>query len=135
MGKLSILGNKRVEEFIKILKEKQLQEIESLNLPSQEAIIEMVDQNYGVAHLKKELAKLEEEIINKLGYDRNKVSRLSQYRPNYWEISPYAKEINKLTDQLINQPKREVEKKYKEKIEQLWFCETLEEAKEIVYGD
>lgn len=139
VGKLNILGNKRVEEFIKILKERQSQEIKSLNLPSEKDIIEMVDKEFGIAELRKELVTLEQEFIKRIGFKGNKygsrLGRLSEYKPDCWEDSLYAKRVEELTEQLIDKPKKEVEKKYKEKIERLWFCETLEEAKEVVYGD
>ncbi|AMQ66715.1 hypothetical protein FDG96_gp56 [Bacillus phage Mgbh1] len=138
MAKLSILGAQRVKALIEILNEKKEEEMKQVrdSLPSMSEVKRLADEKMGISHLSSELELLKgqmEKLSAKLNDAKGVEIRVridTNWRhPKYEEYTKVEEEIRR---ELIDSKLQEVERKYKDKENRLWLCETLEEAKEIV---
>lgn len=135
MGKLSILGAKRVEALQVILDQQCEQEINDLNAPIPKSSREkeqVVIDSYAKKNIdiQKLLAKYNDcidkirSVIEANAYRTNKLDIATLYNDLLYKQTPEYKKYLK--------HKEDITKKYNEKKNQLWLCETLEDAKQIV---
>ena len=136
MGKLSILGAHRVKALIDILKEKQTEEEATLQLPTADDVRRIAEREFGILEMREQLEEMNRiahQLAKKLetvtGFTMNASLSLYSYRNN---VTDFNKRWTELKKELIEQPRKEIKEKYKEKENRLWLCETLEEAKKIV---
>lgn len=140
MGKLNVLGAQRVKALTEILQEKRAQELRDLKLPTETSLIIQVDEEFGFDKKKQAFNKALEKartLLKDLNESKgeNKVLQVESQYGRYElssESKAYKQRIQELKNEAIELPKRAVADKYKSKEQQLWLCETLEEAKDIV---
>jgi chromosome segregation ATPase len=138
MGKLNVLGAQRVKALIEVLHDKEKEAIAALNelKPSTEEVNTAVYEEFGVTGIKQEireiknrLEQLSEELESKTGQTVSLSENYSYYNQNYKRYDKRRKEVR---DGEIDKKIVELKQEFRKKEQQLWLCETLEEAKAIV---
>jgi hypothetical protein len=138
MSNLKILGAQRVKALIEMLKEKEKEAIATVKAtaPTESAVKAQVDEQLGLTKLRadfektvQKLRKISDEIYEKTGqtasirYDH---SYGKVYR-EYERLLVAARGGSEISEKVAA-----IQKEYRQKEQQLWLCETLEEAKAIV---
>lgn len=135
MGKLSILGAQRVKALTEILEEKEKQVIRELDVPTLSEIDRMVDSEFDILELREEFEQTlnkTRELARKLSEITGKQIDINQHTYGRSSSTDYVKRKLELTSELKDKKVEEVRQEFKNKRQQLWLCETLEEAKAIV---
>lgn len=134
MGKLTVLGAARVEALIAMLQDEKKREIKALGVPTRMQVEEQVKLEMDVdvfeSEMRKHIALANEAadaIRARTGFSY-KVSLNNYGGQNH----DFKKRVDELVAAKITGPTAEIEAKYRRKEQQLWLCETLEEAKAIV---
>jgi chlorite dismutase len=137
MSNLKILGAQRVKALTEMLKEQEasaVAEIRREQLKREDAEV-LVNVELGIGEyiaeieaIKARVNELSELVRVKTGVYYT-VSKNSHYTP---EKVQYDKAVNKAQIGDTNEKIAKVQSEFKRKEQQLWLCETLEEAKAIV---
>lgn len=138
MAQLNILGAQRVKALIAMLKEKEQQEIltaQRAQVSHDEASI-IVHEQMGITEPIEEIEQMKERIDELNKVFRNTVGMYYTLNKNYsynsLESSRYLNRIKEIQQGDTQQQIKEIQRVYKHKEQQLWLCETLEDAKAIV---
>jgi predicted transcriptional regulator len=137
VGKLSVLGAQRIKALTEVLKDKQEDEIAELrkSLPSIYEIEKRVREEFGVGEYYEELEAIKgrlEEITEVLETKTGDTFSLSQRNSYNKGRTKYVDRKNEIKMELTDGKVEAIKRKYRQKEQKLWLCETLEEAKEIV---
>lgn len=116
MGELKIIGAQRVKALIDVLHGQRNAEISKCVRASRTTVLEKLEESYPGITAATEFVK---QVYGSTPYDNNG--------------SPYDKVETELNREYERQCK-EIREKYEKKETELWLCETLEQAKAIVYG-
>src|SRR6185312_3007598 len=134
MSKLNILGAQRVKALQWIADSKWSEELKenSAKKPTSEQIEGMVMTALGVGgeyaemqHLKRQLESIARSINDVTGVDYRIVNN------SYRSTTAFLQKKQEILAPYVAEEK-EIAKKWQEVKNQLWLCETLEEAKELV---
>lgn len=134
MGKLSVLGAARVEALIAMLQDEKKRELKALGVPTRKDIEEQVKLEMSVDQHEEEMRRLIREAEKHADAIKARIG--FEYRINLntygGQNLVYKQRVDKLVAAKITEPTAEIDAKYRRKIQELWLCETLEEAKAIV---
>lgn len=135
MADLKVLGAQRIKALTEVLNDQKSKAIAALKstLPTREDVQARVDDEFGIESLRVRLEILEDE-VQSIKDEIDAVTGEFTYSTRRSEKA-YNKRKVELTADVIEKPIKAIEAAYDEKARSLWLCETLEEAKKIVYGD
>ena len=141
MGKLSILGERRVKALLEMLADEEAKELllARAAVPSEDDIRRNLENGSGVDLIRAELDKVK-FMANELCERINSVTgegvylRVSTDRYNHGDQQLHAEWEQAILDEYNKHTKilDDIKSDYKVKRSRLWLCETLEEAKAIV---
>lgn len=133
MAELKVLGAQRIKALTEVLESQKEQAIKNACLPTSDDVWAMVDEEFGLTEHRKLLEQLEAE-VERIKADIDETTGEFSYRYGRKELA-YNKRKEELKRDLIDAPTAAISKEYDEKARALWLCETLEDAKKIVYGE
>ena len=137
MSNLKILGAQRVKALTEMLKEQETAAIAEVNkdkLSDTEAE-EIVAGEFGIAKQLAEVATLKKRLLELSSEIESTIGRRYSINTNYYYSAKYNDFSDRMRDVQEGDTKERIiaiKQEYKRKEQQLWLCETLEEAKAIV---